>query len=48
MIVLSHQSPSDAFLFPCACQPCLYTLADSDPLLLRNGGKEVQDSAKPQ
>ena len=36
VIVLSFRSPSDASLFPCACQPSLYALADSDPLLLRS------------
>ena len=41
VIVLSLRSPSDASLLPCACQPCLYALADSDPLLLRNGGKDA-------
>src|ERR1700759_5264438 len=43
VIVLSLRSPSDASLFPCACQPCLYALADSDPLLLRYGGKDADD-----
>jgi hypothetical protein len=43
VIVLSFRSPSDASLLPCACQPCLYTLADSDPLLLRNGVKDADD-----
>jgi hypothetical protein len=43
VIVLSLWSPSDASLLPSACQPCLYALADSDPLLLRNGGKDADD-----
>src|ERR1700760_3618407 len=43
VIVLSLRSPSDASLLPSAGQPCLYALADSDPLLLRNGGKDADD-----
>ena len=43
VIVLSLRSPSDASLLPCACQSCVYELADSDTLLLRNGGKDADD-----